>query len=316
MIPIGFRSVLCCVGVGLIAFFPASAVVSANTADGRAGEGAKVFYIGHSLMSDIPDMVQALAKSAGIRFDFKEQFIPGAPLRWQWKEGRSHRGEPQFQDNYDKALPDGNYDALVVTDGVPRGGAELEAETVDYLARFQAYATTQNPRCQVYYYETWHHITSGTPQNSEYDTASPRRTLRWRERLSADRAMWDGIVSEANKRNAGKGRPILMIPAGRALAMLDDAVKRGEVPGIVKTRDYFDDEIHLNPYGKYFVACVHFAVLFNRSPVGLTGDAKGRWGESYWDTRNWQGKSWARPDPAAITAMQRIAWEAVRAQLK
>jgi hypothetical protein len=277
-------------------------------------EPIKAFYIGHSLASDIPDMVQSLARDSGTPFGFKEQNIPGAPLRWQWNEGRTHSGEPQYQANFDKALPGGLFNVLVVTDSVPRGGKELEEESADYLARFHAYAVEQNPQCQVYYYETWHHTTSGTPQNSEYDTQSPRRTLPWRERLDADQAMWEGIVAAANKKNDGKGLPVRMIPAGRALALLHDAIQKGAVPGFKESRDLFDDEIHLNPYGKYLVACVHYAVIFRKSPEGLTGDLKNRWGGSYWNTPNWQKKSWAPPSKEAVAVMQRIAWEVVGGQ--
>jgi hypothetical protein len=290
------------------------AVIAASLASFplRAAPDIHAFYVGHSLTSDIPDMVQSLAQSAGRQFSFKEQFIPGAPLRWQWNEGRNHRGEPQFQANFDQALPSGQFNVLVVTDSVPRGGGSSESETSEYLARFHAFALEHNPACKVYYYETWHHITSGTPQNSEYDKESPRRTLPWRERLDADAAMWDSIVAGANKINAGKSPPIGIIPAGRALARFEDAVRAGQVPGITSTADYFDDEIHLNPYGKYLVACVHYAVLFNQSPEGLPGEVKGRWGASYWNTPNWQKKQWPAPDPKAIALMQRIAWQTVQ----
>lgn len=272
----------------------------------------RAFYIGHSLISDIPDMVQYLARSAGKNFSFKEQFIPGAPLHWQWKEGRQHRGEPQFQANFDQALPGGGFNVLILTDSVPRGGEAQEAESAEYLARFHAFALEHNPQCQVYYYETWHHITSGTPQNSEYDNASPHRTLLWRERLDADAAMWDSIVARANQINSGKAPPIRLIPAGRALARFEDAVRAGRVPGITDARAYFDDKIHLNPYGKYLVACVHYATLYQQSPEGLHLEVKNRWGASYWNTPNWQQKQWPPPSPEAVRLMQQIAWETVK----
>ncbi len=272
----------------------------------------RVFYIGHSLQSDIPDMVKSLAASAGGRaFEFKEQFIPGAPLRWQWNEGRQHAGEPVFQGTFDRELAAGKWGALVLTDSVPRGGEELEAESADYLGRFVDFAREHQPRISLFFYETWHHLTSGTERNSEYDTASPRRTLKWRERLDADRAMWRGIVERVNGPRAGRGEPVRIIPAGQAMGRLSDAADKGEAPGLTSIRDAFDDEIHPNPYGKYLVACVHYAVLFGKSPEGLPGDVKGRWGASYWNTPNWQGKSWPPPDPGLVRLMQRIAWETV-----
>lgn len=293
-----------------LALLDASARLAASARDIDA------FYIGHSLISDVPDMAASLAASAPAsagRLRFKEQFIPGAPLRWQWDQVEKFEGEPMYRVRFDRALATGDYEAFVLTDGVPRGGAELEAETADYLARFARFAREHRPDIRVYYYETWHTITSGTPENSLYDKQSPRRTLRWRERLDADRAMWEAIVDEANRAApppAGSP-PIRIIPAGQALARFDDAVRAGKVPGLADTRAFFDDDIHLNHYGKYLVACVHYAVLFGRSPVGLDRDVKGRWGKDFWDVAGWDGKTWSAPAPEAVRIMQEIAWATV-----
>lgn len=294
--------------------FRALAAIAIAAPVSAVARDLSAFYIGHSLISDIPDMLKSIADSApSTTFTFKEQFIPGAPLRWQWDKVSEFKGEPMYRVRFDEALATGRYDVLVVTDSVPRGGKELEAETADYLARFAAAARKGNPATRVFYYETWHHITSGTPDNSPYDTASPRRTLRWRERLDADRPMWEAIVASANQQapaTAGSP-PIRIIPAGQALARFDDAVRAGKVPGFTDTRSFFDDEIHLNHHGKYLVACVHYAVLFGKSPVGLSFDVKGRWGHDYWDRAGWDGKTWQRPDPRAVRIMQEIAWATV-----
>jgi hypothetical protein len=41
---------------------------------------------------------------------------------------------------------------------------------------------------------------------------------------------------------------------------------------------------------------------------------KDRWGRSYWDTPNWQGKQWKPPSAKAIAQMQATAWSVVEAQ--
>lgn len=307
------RLLRACAASGFVAAFAWSATGAAPAASARE---LAAFYIGHSLISDVPDMVQSLAASAPAeagRLRFQEQFTPGAPLRWHWDQVEKFQGEPRFRVRYDHALASGRFDVLVVTDGVPRGGAELEAETADYLARFTRFAREHNPAIRVYYYETWHTITSGTPENSPYDKQSPRRHLRWRERLDADRAMWESIVDAANRAApaAVGSPPIRIIPAGQALARFDDAVRAGKVPGLADTRAFFHDDIHLNHYGKYLVACVHYAVLFGRPPTGLAIDLKERWGRDFWDAPTWDGKRWPRPDPAAVRVMQEIAWETV-----
>lgn len=270
------------------------------------------FYIGHSLISDIPDMVAALANAhPDVAFTFREQFIPGAPLRWQWEErDRQSEYEPSFQGRYHIHLATGEYDTLVATDSVPRGGEELVAESMDYLNRFARFAWDANPQTRVYYYETWHCTTTGTPDGCPYDTVSPTRHLEWRDRLIADRDMWLSLVNHVNEENPDSPT-VYMIPGGTAIVSLVEAIGRDEVPGFETFLDLFEDDIHLNPYGRYFIACVHFATLYGITPEGLPFDITNRWGVRYWETPNWQGVTWPAPDPIAITRMQQIAWEVV-----
>ncbi|TVR50449.1 MAG: hypothetical protein EA425_09995 [Puniceicoccaceae bacterium] len=270
-------------------------------------EPIRAFFIGHSLMSDIPSMTRGLAMADGeTEFSFRHQDIPGAPLRWQWQEKeRESTFEPRFGGRYHLHLPQETYTHLIVTDSVPRGGEQLEAETVDYLGRFLAFAREHNPEVRVYYYETWHHLTSGTPDNSEYDTASPRRHLRWRQRLDADRAMWEDIVRRVNEAHPG-AHPVRIIPGGQVLAAVHDAIEAGDIPEWSSINNIFGDEIHTNHYGKFIVALCHYAVLTGRSPVGLSGEIRDVWGNSYWDRRTWDGNTYPALRPETVRAVQKI----------
>jgi hypothetical protein len=290
-------------------------------ADGRFD----VFAIGHSLNSDIPDMVAGLwaaererqgadAPGGLVPFRFKEQFIPGAPLRWQWEErdrAKEKRAplEPQFRGAYFEEFAKGGWDALVMVDSVPRG-VSLMPETRDYAARFAREAAAKSPGVRVLIYEPWHCTRSGTPEGCAYDKAETRE-FTWRERIDKDAPMWDQLVVDLAKDLSAEkvDASVALIPAARGLGLLADAATRGEVPGFAKIEDFFDDEIHTNPYGKYFVACVHFAVLTGRSPVGLPVDVKDRWGRSYWSTPNWQKKQWPTPADGAVRRMQELAAE-------
>lgn len=277
-------------------------------------DGINAFYIGHSLISDIPDMVMALAAAhpdAG-EFTFRDQNIPGAPLRWNWEEQDRDSSivEPNFQGLFHIHLPSGEYDTLVLTDSVPRGGEELIAESMDYTNRFAQFAWEANPHTRVIYYESWHCINTGTPDGCPYDTQSPTRHLPWAERLVADRPMWVSIVDHVRDENPQSPRAD-MIPAGTAFARLAEAIEDGDLPGFENYTNLFDDDIHPTPYGKYFVALVHFTAIYRMSPVGLPHDITNRWGVSYWDTPNWEGRSWSPPDPEAVLQMQQIAWEVV-----
>lgn len=62
------------------------------------------------------------------------------------------------------------------------------------------------------------------------------------------------------------------------------------------------DTIHINDLGAYLVALVHFAVIYQRSPVGLP----------HMLTRA-DGTPATAPDPALAATMQDIVWSVVRA---
>jgi hypothetical protein len=132
--------------------------------------------------------------------------------------------------------------------------------------------------------------------------------LRWRARIDADAPAWDEAL--AGLRKAYPDLSIGLIPGGRGLAALHDAIARGEVPGWTSVeQDAFDDDIHLNPYGKYFVACLHYAAIFGRSPVGLPIAVADRGGASYWNVPNWQKKTYAPPSPELAAKLQALAWD-------
>jgi polyhydroxybutyrate depolymerase len=285
----------------------------------KASDAAKIpaavraFYIGHSLNSDVPDLVAAIAKGK-VEFRFREQFIPGAPLRWQFDEKmreaeKRSKPEPQFQGFWFDAFAKGDLTALVMIDSVPRGPKEMP-ETIEYAAKLIEAFAKDNPKGTVYLYEPWHCIKSGTPEGCMYDASSPTRSLGWLERLEADQAMWDEAI--ASLRATFPKTTIELIPAGRAFIALAKEISVGKVDGFKDWHELFDDDIHANPYGKYFVACVHYAVLTGQSPVGARLDVTDRWGRSYWNTPNWQEKKWAPPSERAVRAMQEIAWKAVQ----
>ncbi|MFN6147626.1 MAG: hypothetical protein ACK5AL_14790 [Planctomycetota bacterium] len=294
---------------------PAAAVPTpalAAPADGRLD----AFYVGHSLISDVPDMVAAFATARATApghpsFRFVEQFRLGASLLMQWEEmlvepaARTPQ-PPPFRAHWFAALPDGGFDALVLVDSVPRGGALLRL-TRQYADNFVGAARTGSPGVRVFVYEPWHCVHSGTPKGCDYDK-HPHAGLRWRPRIDADAPDWDAVV--AGLRQAYPDLSIGLIPGGRGLAALHDAIVRGEVPGWQSIeRDAFDDDIHLNPYGKYFIACLHYAAIFGRSPVGLPIAVADRAGASYWNVPNWQKKTYAPPSPELAAKLQAIAWD-------
>lgn len=263
-------------------------------------QAPRTFYIGHSLSDQIPDMVQSLSNDdPDVEFSWVYQSIPGAPLRWQWdRKDAMDYGEivPNYYGFYDpdNGLPTGDFDVLVLTEAVPRYG-ELINETYEYADSFYRYATAFSPDIQVYLYEDWHCLQSGTPTACSYDVDSNP----WRQRLTDDLPMWESVVDTLNAR-FNPSIPICLIPAGQGLAALYDSIQVGAIPNLTAIENIFSDDIHLTDIGKYYIACIHFAMIHGKSPVGLTNQ-----------TQVWWGGDFDPPSPALALKFQEMAWETV-----
>ncbi|HMQ08231.1 MAG TPA: hypothetical protein PKC30_13090 [Saprospiraceae bacterium] len=265
-------------------------------------QAIKAFYIGHSLSDQIPDMTKSLSDNhSGVMMDWVYQSIPGAPLRWQWdRKDQQDYGEnlPYFAGFYNSnhGLPSGDFDVLVLTESVPRHVTPWGIfETYQYVDSFYHYFIQFNPGKQIYLYEVWHCLQSGTPNGCSYDIDSSP----WRQRLDDDLAMWESVLDTINCRLQPE-IPIRMIPGAQALARLHDSIQEGAIPGIHQISDLFTDDIHLSDQGKYFIACVHFSVLYGISPEGLTHQ-----------TQVWWGGNFDPPTPIQALKFQQIAWQTV-----
>lgn len=257
------------------------------------------FYIGHSLSDQIPDIILAVSNDQDANsFHFVYQSIPGAPLRWQWDHVDDYDENPPHYaafNNTEIGLASGNFDVLVLTEAVPRLRGPLIEETYAYSDSLYRYATQYNPDIRVFLYEDWHCLESGTPTGCDYDEDSNP----WRQRLDDDLPMWESVVDTLNTRFEPE-TPVCMIPGAQGLAAMYDSIQVGSVPGINEIDDLFSDRIHLNDIGKYFMATIHYAMIFNRSPVGLPIQG-----------RHWWGGELEAPSPELALKMQEIALETV-----
>ncbi len=277
--------------------FSLTLILSSLLIDASA-QTQRTFYVGHSLSDQIPDMVQSLSNDhETVDFSWVYQSIPGSPLSYNWERKYDQSYgiiEPNYYGFYDEnyGLASGNFDALVLTESVPRHLGSIEL-TYEYADSFYHYANTFNPDIQVYLYEDWHCLLSGTPTSCDYDIDSNP----WRQRLSDDLPMWESVVDTLNARY-NPTNPVCLIPAAQGLAALYDSIMAGVIPDLNQIEDIFSDNIHLTDVGKYFVACIHFATIHKTSPVGLTNQ-----------TQVWWGGDFEAPGADLALKMQEIAWQ-------
>lgn len=252
---------------------------------------ATILFVGHSLIGPhLPGVTELALDAAGHPVRAEAQIINGAPLIWNW----DHSAEAQGVDGRAR-LAQGGIEALVLTEAIPLASQIIWNDTDGLIARWGAAARAASPEARIYLLETWHDLDAG-PANPVQEAENP--TLNWRERLDADLPLWETAAAQASA--ALGGDPVRIIPAGQAMARMSDAIAAGDVPGLTSISELFDDNIHLGPKGRYFVAMVQVAVLTGRSPEGLPAKL----------TRSWPSRDAIIRDDTAL-AMQRIAWETV-----
>lgn len=252
-----------------------------------------VYHLGHSLVgTDMPAMLTQLA-DAGHRYNsqlgwgtfLKAHWDPKTPING-FEESNTH---PEYRDAHE-AMDSGNYDVLVLTEAVEIRDSIQYFNSARYLHEWAAAAWTANPDIKVYFYETWHPLND--PEG-------------WLTRLERDLELyWEDEILRRALNYEDTPRPIYMIPAGQVVArFVRDVEARGGVGPIIKTRqDLFSDDIHFNDFGAYLVALTHYAVLYQKSPVGLPHALMKA-----------DGTPAADPGPEAAALMQAVVWDVVTA---
>jgi len=269
---------------------PAIRLAEAATAESQAKPGTTLnaFFLGHSLLGfEIPNVVERLAdETTDVSLTRDVAIGIGANLQFQWNNPGSAGG-----DNPSVFLQAGPYDALILTEAVPIQDQVDAANSVTNALNFMGLAYAENASVQTYLYETW---------EDRSVTGGLRAAIRER------RTYYEEIVTGINAGFAGAD--VRVIPGGQALGALLDAIADSAVPDLTNPDDLFVVEfgydIHPTELLIYFLGCVHYATLYQRTPVGLPASLLDRYGTVYASV----------PTAGMAAAMQAIAWAAVQAE--
>ncbi len=242
----------------------------------------RAFYSGHSLSDGVPEVVEQIANSLGYRLDFETQSVGYSLLRQRTKgEVPSATEWPGYRAGHNRKgtglnvaeelrLPrhlasGGKYDVLVVTERHDLPAIARKERTASYLTEIARHLLTGNPDAEVLLYHTWLHLDLDAP-------------LPWINYERAVSPMWECVASRANLDLPARGNAprVRVLPGGSALTELAAALWEGKVPGVAgkgpgeRVRLLFSDNVHLSDAGRYFIALVHYAILFGRNPEGAT----------------------------------------------
>lgn len=253
---------------------------SASSSAWTSKDHVRAFYSGHSLSDGVPEIVEQIARSLGHRLSFEVQSQgysllrqrtkgenPSAPDWPGYRAGSNRRGGgldvAEELQRPKRLSPGDKYDVLVVTERHDLPNIAGKERTAYYLAEMAKHLLAGNPDAEVLLYHTWLHI-------------DPNAPWPWIDYERAVSPMWECVASRANldlpKR--GDNPRVRVLPGGSALAELAAELWDGKVPGVTassqgaRVRLLFSDNVHMSDIGRYYIALVHYAVLFGRSPEG------------------------------------------------
>ena len=247
-----------------------------------------VVMVGHSLFGfDNPAMLEQLLsqRDQPVPITVEAQIINGAPLSYNWEHAERAEGINARQRLQTPA------DVVIVTEAIPLANHLKWSGSEAAITQFYELARSSNPEVKFYLQETWHSLASGTGAEIRFDAGA---ATPWRQRLDEDLPRWQALVDEVNDATGGE---ITLLPAGQAMARLEDAIRAGTIPGHQSIQGFFDDDIHPNALGFYYLSLVQFAVITGEPPEGLPRQLQDRW-----------GKRFSAPSPALAKRLQELAW--------
>jgi hypothetical protein len=186
--------------------------------------------------------------------------IPGSPMWWRW-ENPPCCGAPDARHDI------GDWELLSITEGVPlfyEGGG-----TQDW---YQDAIISQREHLSMFANNAWENGNDGngaptllwTTWTNIDDSDGP-----WRPMLDIQGQEWENMQDYANDNLLPGSPPVYIIPGHKMMARLYDDIQDGLVPDITDISDFFSDNIHTNELGAYAIAMIHYACIFNTSPIGL-----------------------------------------------
>ncbi|WP_349370300.1 hypothetical protein [Salinarimonas sp.] len=233
--------------------------------------------VGHSLVAhDMPWWLHNLVPGDG---SVQRQVINGSPLSYNWSNSAGAEGIDSRA-----VISQGDTDVLIITEAIPLQDQITWNDTYGHAKLFYDAAIDAKASARVFLYETWHDIVWAGGEAA------------WRERLDTDLTVWEAIVDHVNT-NRNAGSEMLVVPAGQAMARLYDEIAAETVPGATTIRDFFHDDIHPNPAGMYYVSMLMYAVIWQRSPVGLPNTVYNEWNAP------------TTVEAALAARLQQLAWE-------
>lgn len=186
--------------------------------------------------------------------------IPGSALRARWENPPGYNApDARHQIN--------NWELLSITERVPMAyeGGNTQQWYLDQIQEQKVYLS-------LFVNNAWNNGNNGdgtptllwTTWTNIDNSNGP-----WRQMLDIQGAEFERMQDYANANRVAGAPHVYIIPGHKMMARLYDDIQADSVPGIDHINEFFSDNIHTNSLGAYAIAMMHYACIFNLSPVGL-----------------------------------------------
>jgi hypothetical protein len=253
--------VVCFLTLSVLAFLSTTGGAGLDTKDGKlAGpvtSGQRVFTCGHSFHVWVPDIVADLCKKAEIpnHVQVGLSSIGGSKVIQHWNI-------PDEKNKAKAALKTGKVDVLTLSPiFLPDAGIE----------NFTTLALEHNADIRILVQPIWlradvYEPTMKRPTKVDHNAITVDEL---RKRHAVYFKEMDEHIQNLNKK---VGKVVLYeVPAPQAVLALREKIVAGKAPGLNKQSDLFTDATgHGTPPLKTLVGYCNYAVMYRRSPVGLS----------------------------------------------
>jgi hypothetical protein len=235
-----------------------------KTAEGDKPAGLRVFYASHSLMWDMPPVLAQQVEAYGIKghtiVGHQRIGVSRAVQHWNLADAKNQAK---------KALKEGKVDVFVMSPLV---------HPDDGITNFVKLGLENNPNMKFVIQISWPGL--GYTDNEQFNTKGKASKFgtpadnKTPEELAKINAIDIKNAEEQIKKineDLGKGKTVAyLVPTAQAHNALRTLIFKKEMPGMKDQTEVFIDPIgHPTPPVVALNAYLHFAVLYNRSPVGL-----------------------------------------------
>ncbi|MFO0968158.1 MAG: hypothetical protein U0793_21590 [Gemmataceae bacterium] len=271
----------------ILAPVQAGGKAAADDKEGAAPKGQRVFYASHSLMWYVPTPRADAASAAGI----KDHKLVGLQSLGASKTAQ-HWNLPEGKNKAKQALKKGEVDVLIMSP------IQFPDTGIDNFVKLGLEA---NPDMRFVVQISWggwdidnQDFPKGATMRVDWEKTPEELKKLYRRNIKAAEAQADEINKKVGK------KVLFLVPSAQALVALRIRIHNKELPGLTTQAALFKDPIsHPTAPLEALNTYLHFAVIYNMSPVGLPVPSM---------LKKAKREAW---DEKLNRTLQELAWETV-----